>query len=128
MRVDEDRAWLARVFGPFAVLFASLGLLAGPVLAQDDSASDDDAAEEEDERQYDEVVVTGSRLKRDTYSSISPLQIITGQVSREVGLIDAADILQESTASSGQQIDLTFSGFVLDNGPWRIDDQPARSR
>jgi iron complex outermembrane receptor protein len=76
----------------------------------DDEVVDDDEATEE-------IVVTGSRLKRSTYSSIAPLQVITGQVSREVGLIDAADILQESTAASGQQIDLTFSGFVLDNGP-----------
>ena len=31
--------------------------------------------------------------------------------------MDVGDILQESTAASGQQIDLTFNGFVLDNGP-----------
>ncbi len=31
--------------------------------------------------------------------------------------MDAGDILQESTAAAGQQIDLTFNGFVLDNGP-----------
>ena len=119
MRVSEDRALLARVLSPFAIVFASLFLLAGPAaFAQDDSDSDatDDVAEQEDEV-VDEVVVTGSRLKRDTYSSISPLQVITGQISREVGLIDAGDILQESTASSGQQIDLSFQGFVLDNGP-----------
>ena len=65
----------------------------------------------------EEVVVTGSRLKRDTFSSISPLQVITTEFSKEVGLIDAADILQGSTAATGQQIDLTFQGFVLDNGP-----------
>ena len=119
MRASEDRALLARVLSPFAIVFASLFLLAGPAAyAQDDSDSDDtdDVVAEEDEV-VDEVVVTGSRLKRDTYSSISPLQVITGQISREVGLIDAGDILQESTASSGQQIDLTFQGFVLDNGP-----------
>ncbi|MGH7129000.1 MAG: TonB-dependent receptor plug domain-containing protein, partial [Planctomycetaceae bacterium] len=75
------------------------------------------AAAEESPDVDDEVIVTGSRLRRDTYTSIAPLQVITGQVSREVGLIDATDILQESTASSGQQIDLTFTGFVLDNGP-----------
>ena len=116
MRVDEDRAILARVLSPFAIVFASFCLLAAPtVFAQDDS--EDDQAVYEDDESLDEVIVTGSRLKRDTYSSISPLQIITAQVSREVGLIDAADILQESTASSGQQIDLTFTGFVLDNGP-----------
>ena len=113
MRVDEDRAFPARVYSTFAIVFASLCLLVAPsVYAQEDS---DDAAEEE--RVVEEVIVTGSRLKRSTYSSISPLQIITAQVSREVGLIDAADILQESTAASGQQIDLTFQGFVLDNGP-----------
>ena len=113
MRVDEDRAFPARVYSTFAIVFASLCLLAAPsVYAQEDS---DDAAEEE--RTVDEVIVTGSRLKRSTYSSISPLQIITAQVSREVGLIDAADILQDSPASSGQQIDLTFQGFVLANGP-----------
>src|SRR5690606_26728838 len=66
---------------------------------------------------FEEIVVTGSRLRRDTYTSISPLQVITSQVSREVGLIDAGEILQDSTAASGQQIDLTLSAFVTDGGP-----------
>lgn len=65
----------------------------------------------------EEIIVTGSRLKRSTYNAISPVQIITAEVSREAGLIDAAEILQDATQSSGQQIDLTFTGFVLDNGP-----------
>ena len=65
----------------------------------------------------EEVVVTGSRLRRDTYSSISPLQVISGEVSREIGQIDPATILQESTSTAGAQIDITFTGLVLDNGP-----------
>ena len=65
----------------------------------------------------EEVVVTGSRLKRDTYTSVSPLQIIRADFSKEAGLVDPAEILQGSTAAAGQQIDLTFQGFVLDNGP-----------
>src|SRR5690606_30918688 len=85
-----------------------------PALAQE--PGDDENAEAPQDVQ-DQVVVTGSRLQRDTYTSIAPLQVITSQVSREVGLIDAGEILQESTAASGQQIDLTFQGFVLDNGP-----------
>jgi iron complex outermembrane receptor protein len=120
MRVDEDRAILARLLSPFAIVFTSLCLLAAPtVFAQDDDSMDslDDLAELEDDDGVEEVVVTGSRLKRDTYSSISPLQVITGQVSREIGLIDPGTILQESTAASGVQVDLTFQGFVLDNGP-----------
>lgn len=66
---------------------------------------------------FEELVVTGSRLRSSTYSSISPLQIIDAEFQREVGLIDASEILQNSTNAGGQQIDLTFNGFVLDNGP-----------
>lgn len=65
----------------------------------------------------EEVVVTGSRLRRDTYSSIAPLQVITGQVSREIGQIDPGTILQESTSAAGAQVDITFTGLVLDSGP-----------
>ena len=63
------------------------------------------------------IVVTGSRIKRDTYSSISPLQVLTTEASNEAGLFDPAQILQRSESASGQQIDATFQGFVLDNGP-----------
>ncbi|MBT4853554.1 MAG: TonB-dependent receptor plug domain-containing protein, partial [Halieaceae bacterium] len=76
-----------------------------------------DEASSAPQASVEEVVVTGSRLRRDTFSSISPLQIITTEFAKEAGLIDAADILQGSTAATGQQIDLTFQGFVLDNGP-----------
>ena len=117
MRVDEVRANVARVFSLFAITVLSVSFLTAPVYAQDEDVADDQQDSTDEERATDEVVVTGSRLKRDTYSSISPLQVITGQVSREIGLIDPGTILQESTAASGVQIDLTFQGFVLDNGP-----------
>ena len=63
------------------------------------------------------IVVTGSRIKRDTYSSISPLQVLTTEASNETGLFDPSQILQRSESAAGQQIDATFQGFVLDNGP-----------
>jgi outer membrane receptor protein involved in Fe transport len=65
----------------------------------------------------EEVVVTGSRIKKSTFTSIAPLQIISTEISRETGLINAADILQESPSASGVQADLSFAGFNLDNGP-----------
>ena len=120
MRVDEDRAILARLLSPFAIVFASLCLLAAPtVFAQDDDSMEslDDLAELEDESAVEEVIVTGSRLKRDTFTSIAPLQVMTGEIAREIGSIDAATILQESTSAAGAQIDLTFAGLVLENGP-----------
>lgn len=65
----------------------------------------------------DTLIVTGSRVRRNTFSSISPLQVITTEASRDIGLIDASTILQRSEAAAGQQIDATFSGFRTDNGP-----------
>ena len=118
--------WMQNLFR--IVLSSCLIAFSPQILAQED----DEAAEEEEvpaaeevvlpaddgEPMADElVVVTGSRLKRDTYSSIAPLQIITAEVSREAGLLDAGDILRESTATGGNQVDLTFQGYVLDNGP-----------
>ena len=63
------------------------------------------------------IVVTGSRIRRDTYNSISPLQVLTTQSEQEAGLFDPTSILQRSPAAAGVQIDATFQGFVLDNGP-----------
>lgn len=80
-----------------------------------DEATEDEAAAPTEP--MEEVVVTGSRLKRTTYDSISPLQIVNAEISREAGMVDAAEIIQTSTSSADTQIDLTFSGYVLDNGP-----------
>ncbi len=113
--------WKASWLSFLLVVFTSFGLFAvSNVSAEEDGSLKPEDCIEGDLRrkcQVDEITVTGSRLKRDTFSSIAPLQVITGQISRESGLIDAADILQESTAATGQQIDLSFSGFVVDNGP-----------
>ena len=73
--------------------------------------------QEEAAGEIEEIVVTGSRLRRSSFTSISPLQVISGNISREAGLIDATSILQETSAAAGQQTDLTFSRFVQDDGP-----------
>ena len=107
-----------------AAMLAALCLtLSLPAFGQEDEAEDaaaEDAAEEELSGPVEEVIVTGSRLRRSTYTSVAPLQIISAEVKREAGLIDAGDILQESTAAAGVQIDLTFNGFVLDDGPGTV--------
>ncbi len=65
-----------------------------------------------------QILVTGSRIKQpSTYTSISPIQVITGQSSRDVGEFDPAQVLQRSESAAGQQIDASFSGYVLPNGP-----------
>ena len=92
------------------LLALTLSFTASAAWAQDavEDEEEDTTAETEDAADLDKVVVTGSRLQRETYTSISPLQIITAEGSREAGLIDSAEILQKSTASAGQQIDLSL--------------------
>lgn len=101
--------------------FAMFGL-ATPAYAQD--ANEEPIAvetveedEEEEEANKNDIVVTGSRIKRDTFSSIAPIQIIDFGDKAAVGLIDPVTILQTTESAAGQQIDSTFGGFVLDNGP-----------
>ena len=83
-------------------------------VAEEVTETVDETYEPEDDN---EIVVTGTRLKRDTFSSVSPLQTISTEVTADAGLFDPAAILQKTEAAAGQQIDATFNGFVLDNGP-----------
>jgi iron complex outermembrane receptor protein len=112
----------ALAFTASVVAFA----IAGPAVAQDAEAP---AQEEQEEEKVDvstdakgrstpgNITVTGSRIVRDTYSSISPLQVLSTENQQAVGAFDPAQILQRSEVAAGVQIDATFSGFVLDNGP-----------
>ena len=95
----------------------ALGLAAAPNLYAQEL--DDLLEESEDEiaEVVERVSVTGSRIKRAEFSNASPIQIISGDISRELGLFDTNDLLQNTTQASGIQIDSTFNGFVLDNGP-----------
>lgn len=105
-----------------STLIATLAVVVTPVaLAQEtDEAEEAEETAQVADQEPEVVIVTGSRLKRSTYTSVAPLQIITAEVAREAGLVDAGDIIQESPASAGQQIDLTFHGFVLDDGPGAV--------
>lgn len=117
----QDNSLRALAFSASAIAF----VVAGPAWAQDA-----EPAQAEEEKpvavttdaegkpaQGGNITVTGSRIVRDTYSSISPLQVLTTENQQAVGAFDPAQILQRSAAAAGTQIDATFNGFVLDNGP-----------
>lgn len=121
MKKFHSNSIKALAFSASAIAF----VIAGPASAQD---ADDQPKEEEEEQvkvgtdakgrtEQGAIVVTGSRIVRDTYSSISPLQVLSTENQQAVGAFDPAQILQRSEAAAGQQIDATFQGFVLDNGP-----------
>ncbi|WP_088330000.1 TonB-dependent receptor [Lacimicrobium sp. SS2-24] len=97
----------------YSLLLSSMAIAPG-ALAQAEDLLEEETLEEEP---VEKVVITGSRIRRAEFSSASPIQVIDGEVSRELGLFNAEDMLQTSTQASGLQIDNSFGGFVLDNGP-----------
>lgn len=62
-------------------------------------------AGEESADQGDTVVVTGSRLRRNEFDSISPLQVIDADQSRLAGLTTAAEFITQSPVVAGAQLD-----------------------
>lgn len=113
MLMGDLRERLLRGVGVFA-LAALIGSFSPAAYAQDADEIEEAVEEEEEE---DRVVVTGSRLGRSTFTSTKPVQVISGELSRDLGLVDTGAILRDSSAATGQQIDQTFNSFVLDNGP-----------
>ena len=72
----------------------------------------------EAERKLDTVVVSGSRIKRDTFSSPAPLQIIKNEDAALAGFTSTAQVLQSTSVTGGQgQINNAFGGYVTDGGP-----------
>ncbi|MDJ0918922.1 MAG: TonB-dependent receptor [Woeseiaceae bacterium] len=102
---SETRRW--RLFNSWPLILAGLAL---GVTAQ---AQEDDDSEPEKE----EIVVTGSKIKRDAFSSISPVQVIGGQQSVEIGIVDTTQMIAESPFVFGTQLDgSTASGSVTAAG------------
>ncbi|WP_300393516.1 TonB-dependent receptor [Henriciella sp.] len=115
--------WKKKLLTTSLLVGVAGSIWSGAAIAQDADDDQDDAptvieeVEETDESRQETVVVVGSLLSRSEYTSISPVQVIRADVQRDKGLIDATAILQSSPVSAGQQIDASFAGFVLDNGP-----------
>lgn len=71
-----------------------------------------------DEARQEKIVVTGSLLRRDEFTSSSPIQVITAEIASLEGLVDTAEILQGSSIAAGStQINSQFGGFIVNGGP-----------
>lgn len=66
-----------------------------------------------------EIIITGSRIKRDEFSSPSPIQVIDPEISRLAGTIDTAEMIQSSSVAAGsaQVTAAISSNFVTNGGP-----------
>jgi len=107
------------VFHTF-ILSLILALFANPTWAQDDQGdeADADATEEEEEAaDLGRIMVTGSLLKREDFTSTSPVQVVNAETQAQVGQLTIADILQNTTVASGTtQLANQWNGFVVQGG------------
>ena len=96
-----------------------LAFLSAPAWAQSQTGvnasgekADDDAAAVE------EVVVVGSRLRRDNYNSASPVQVVTREDATLAGFASTTEVLQSTAITQGtSQINNAYGGYVTNGGP-----------
>ena len=95
-----------------AVAFSALGI------SQFAIAQDQDVAEELDEAVIEEVIVTGSRIKRDSFSSSTPIDMVLTEDASLQGIADVGALLQSTTiaAGSSQVTAATSTAFVQNGG------------
>ncbi|MGD8327483.1 MAG: TonB-dependent receptor plug domain-containing protein, partial [Sphingomonadales bacterium] len=81
--------------------FASLSVPANAQVA--------DQLGEQEEEVVEQIVITGSRIKRDAFSSSTPLQVLDAEEASRLGVTTVSELLQRSTTSSGKQIDFSIN-------------------
>jgi iron complex outermembrane receptor protein len=113
---------LRRIFFCGAALSA-LALQAGAAWAQTPQTPPanppvDQTAPAAEQAPADRVVITGSRIAKDAFSSASPIVVITAETSALQGQVNTADILQNTSIANGStQINGQLGGFLVEGGP-----------
>lgn len=98
-------------------VIAGMVVAASPVLAQEEEEQDTATAaaaqleseEVQSEETSDRIVVTGSRLRKDEFSSPSPVTVLDVEANRKIGVTDIGEMLTRSTVTAGTQIDGTLN-------------------
>ena len=70
-----------------------------------------------DSNEKGDIVVTGSRVRRDEYSAIEPVTVVTANEITQSGFNSASDALQSTEVTQGSaQINNYYGGFVTNGG------------
>ena len=106
-RIHSNKSRWTPVITPLAAAVITALYPVGSAIAQDDEV---DAT-------LEEVIVTGSRIRRDTFSSATPVDVVLAESAPARGISDLAGLLQTtSVAMGGPQVTsvLSAAGDVLD--------------
>ena len=116
-----------------STVVAMAASLAQPAFAQDTAATtattaapacadtnNDGICDSQEATQGEEgaIVVVGSRIRRDTFNSPSPVQVITREETTAAGFNSTTEALQGTAVTGGSsQINNAFGGYVTNGGP-----------
>jgi len=120
--IDTLRAHSLRSLLMAGAAVSVLAIAQAPVAMAQDQTDEQTEEEDEDEetRSEDKITVTGSRVRRDEFNTASPIQVIDGELSRDLGQTDASEILSSTTVVQGQQVDTglsTSANVATNSGP-----------
>ncbi|WP_245159427.1 TonB-dependent receptor domain-containing protein [Brevundimonas intermedia] len=88
-------------------------LSAPAVLAQDAAV-----AQADESTSVEDIVVIGSRIRRDNYNAPSPTQVVTREEATLQGFASTTEALQSTAVTGGtSQINNSYGGYVTDGGP-----------
>ncbi|MEG1453949.1 TonB-dependent receptor plug domain-containing protein, partial [Brevundimonas sp.] len=66
----------------------------------------------------DEIVVVGSRIRRDNFNAPSPTQVVTREEATLQGFASTTEALQSTAVTGGtSQINNSYGGYVTNGGP-----------
>ncbi|MGE7196996.1 TonB-dependent receptor plug domain-containing protein [Brevundimonas naejangsanensis] len=86
--------------------------LTAPALAQTAPTTNQDVTT------VDEIVVVGSRIRRDNYNAPSPTQVVTREEATLQGFASTTEALQSTAVTGGtSQINNSYGGYVTNGGP-----------
>ena len=98
--MSKNSSWLrTALYSGAATIFLIAGPGSGLLYAQELGEGDE----------LEEVIVTGSRISRDEYSSAAPLQTFNIEAAKQLGITSVAELLQRSTIANGQQLNGTLN-------------------
>lgn len=111
MRTRKDYL-LGTTMAAGAAAMSMAMLIPGTALAQSATNTDQEAT------QVDEIVVVGSRIRRDNYNAPSPTQVVTREEATLQGFASTTEALQSTAVTGGSaQINNSYGGYVTNGGP-----------
>lgn len=101
-----------------AVSSLSLALSSSYAFSQEAANTTEPAVKAKPAAAAETIIVTGSRIGKTTFTSNSPLTIITTESSVLAAEVDGVKSLQNSVAAAGStQVNNSYGGFITEGGP-----------